>query len=188
MDCDMKEVFRLFITFLKIGTFTFGGGYAMIPAIRREAVDRRGWVGEEEIADYMAISQSLPGAFAVNISILIGKKVKGVAGALAACFAIVFPAYLTILLIIMFLGAVEDNVYVIGALEGIKAASVALILVTTIQLGHGILKTRLSWIVALASFVAIVALSINAAYAIMAGGIIGYFQYRYKRKKEGGAK
>ena len=92
----MKELWQLFITFLKIGTATFGGGYAMIPAIRRETVTKRHWVDEEEIADCIAISQSLPGAFAVNVAIFIGKKVKGIVGAAVACFALVFPAYFAI--------------------------------------------------------------------------------------------
>jgi len=79
---------------------------------------------------------------------------------------------------------VEDNVYIKGAFEGIKAASVALILVTTVQLGRGILKTKTAWVIAVISFVAIVLLSANAIYAILAGGLIGYFQYQYGKRKE----
>lgn len=183
----MKELFRLFVTFLKIGTFTFGGGYAMIPAIRRETVTKREWIDEEGITDCMAISQSLPGAFAVNVSIFIGKRVKGTIGAIVACLGLVLPAYLSILAILLFLGAIEDNVYVTGAFEGIKAASVALILVTSIQLGMNILKSAIPWIIAILSLVAIVLFSVNAIYAILVGGIVGYFQYRLdKRKKEAG--
>ncbi|NLT46829.1 MAG: chromate transporter [Clostridiales bacterium] len=180
----MKELWQLFITFLKIGTLTFGGGYAMIPAIRRETVTKRGWTDEEGITDCIAVSQSLPGAFAVNVAIFIGKKIKGIPGAVAACFGLVFPAYLSILIILLFLGTVEDNVYIKGAFEGIKAASVALILVTTVQLGRGILKTKTAWVIAVISFVAIVLLSANAIYAILAGGLIGYFQYQYGKRKE----
>ena len=103
---------------------------------------------------------------------------------MAACFGLVFPAYLSILIILLFLGTVEDNVYIKGAFEGIKAASVALILVTTVQLGRGILKTKTAWVIAVISFVAIVLLSANAIYAILAGGLIGYFQYQYGKRKE----
>ncbi|MGI6733802.1 MAG: chromate transporter [Anaerovoracaceae bacterium] len=180
----MKELWQLFITFLKIGTATFGGGYAMIPAIRRETVEKRHWIDEDGIADCIAISQSLPGAFAVNVSIFIGKKVKGTPGAAVACFGIVFPAYLAILIILMFLGTVEGNIYIDGAFKGITAASVALILVTTVQLGRSILKSGTAWVVATLSFAAIVLLSANAIYAILAGGIIGYLQYRYRKHKE----
>ncbi|MDD4582756.1 MAG: chromate transporter, partial [Eubacteriales bacterium] len=91
----MKQTWRLFYTFLKIGTFTFGGGFAMIPAIRREAVDVQGWMSEIEIADCIAVSQSLPGAFAVNTAIFIGKQVKGLRGALAACLGLILPAFLS---------------------------------------------------------------------------------------------
>jgi chromate transporter len=181
----MKELWQLLITFLKIGTITFGGGYAMIPAIRRETVAKRGWADEKEIAECIAISQTLPGAFAVNVSIFIGKKIKGSPGAFVACFALVFPAYLTILLILIFLGSIEDNIYIIGAFEGVTAASVALILVTTIQLGMNILKSKLAWVIASLTLVAIVFLTINGIYAILAGGIAGYFQYKYQRFKGG---
>ncbi len=180
----MKDLWRLFVTFLKIGTFTFGGGYAMIPAIRREIAGKRGWTDEAGITDCIAVSQSLPGTFAVNVAIFIGKQVKGIPGAVVACFSIVFPAYLTILVILMFLGTVEDNVYVIGAFEGITAASVALILVTSVQLGRSILKTKVAWGIAGLSFVAIVLFSVNAIYAIFTAGVIGFFQYRYGKYKE----
>ena len=180
----MKELWQLFITFFKIGTATFGVGFAMIPAIRRETVAKRHWVDEEEIADCISISQSLPGAFAVNVAIFIGNKVKGIVGAAVACFALVFPAYFAILLILIFLGTVEDNVYVDGAFKGIIAASVALILVTAIQLGRRILRNVTSWVIAALSFVAIVLLSVNAIYAILGGGLIGYFQYLYRKNKE----
>lgn len=180
----MKELWQLLITFLKIGTLTFGGGYAMIPAIRRETVTKRAWADETEIADYIAISQTLPGAFAVNVSIFIGRKIKGNAGAMVACFALVFPAYLTILIILIFLGTVEDNIYVIGAFEGIKAASVALILVTMVQLGMNILKSKTAWLVASLSLLAIVFFAVNAAYTILAAGLTGYFQYKYRKYRE----
>ncbi len=179
----MKELLRLFITFLKIGTFTFGGGYAMIPAIRRETVEKRNWIDEEGIADCLAISQSLPGAFAVNVAIFIGNRVKGIPGVAVAGLGIVLPAYLSILLILILLGTVDDNVYVTGAFEGIKAASVALILLTSVQLGRNILKAAVPWIIAVLSFIAIGVLSVNAVYMILAGGIIGYCNYRYGRKK-----
>lgn len=156
----------------------------MIPAIRRETVEKRGWIGEEDITDCMAISQSIPGAFAVNVSIFIGKRVKGSLGAIAACLGLVLPAYLSILAILLFLGKVEDNPYVNGAFEGIKAASVALILVTSIQLGANILKSTMPWIIAIISLVAIVIFSINAVYAILVGGLIGYLHYRLDKKNK----
>lgn len=181
----MKEIWQLLITFFKIGMFTFGGGYAMIPAIRRETVETRGWIDEDGITDCIAICQSLPGAFAINTSIFIGNRVKGIPGAIVASFGMIFPAFLSILIILIFLGQIEDNVYVTGALEGIKAASVALILVTVLQLGRKILKTKLGFFIAIVSFALIVLLEVNAIWAIVMGGVLGYFEYRYRKSKGG---
>lgn len=181
----MKEIWQLFYTFLKIGTFTFGGGYAMIPAIRRETAEDRKWMGEEEIADCIAVCQSLPGAFAVNSAVFIGKKVKGIPGAIAAGFGMVLPAFVAIIVILLFLGQIEDNVYVIGAFEGIKAASAALIAVTVYQLGRGIFKKFSSYIIAALSFVLIIVFEISAIWPLMAGGAYGLFEYMYNKKKGG---
>ena len=156
----------------------------MIPAIRRETVQKRGWIDEEGITDCLAVSQSLPGAFAVNVSIFIGKRVKGLAGAIMASLGLVLPAYLSILLILIILGTIEGtNPYVNGAFEGIKAASVALILATTIQIGMSLMKSCYAKMAAALSFVAIVFLSINAVYAIIAGGLAGFFIYKIKERR-----
>lgn len=156
----------------------------MIPAIRRETVHKRKWIDEEGITDCMAVSQSLPGAFAVNISIFIGKRVKGIAGAVAASLGLVLPAYLSILLILIVLGTIEgDNPYIYGAFEGIKAASVALILATTIQIAMGVMKSLYAKIAALLSFVAIVFFSLNAVYAILTGGFAGYLIYKIQERR-----
>ena len=105
-DEIMKKLWTLFLTFLKIGTVTFGGGYAMIPAVRYETVKVRGWMNEEEITDCIAICQSLPGALIMNIAIFVGKKIKGTSGALAAALGMVLPAFASIILIIILLGRI----------------------------------------------------------------------------------
>ncbi|NLP29550.1 MAG: chromate transporter [Clostridiales bacterium] len=180
----MRVLWQLLFTFSKIGAFTFGGGYAMIPAIRRETVENRNWIDEEGIADCIAICQSLPGAFAVNVAIFIGKRVKGIAGALFACFGIVFPSFLAITIIVIFLNQFEENVYIIGALEGMKAASVALILVTVYQLSRNILKNVTGFIIAVLSFVLIVFLDVSAIFAIILGGLIGFIEYKIRKGKK----
>ncbi len=156
----------------------------MIPAIRRETVENRNWIDEEGIADCIAICQSLPGAFAVNVAIFIGKRVKGIAGALFACFGIVFPSFLAITIIVIFLNQFEENVYIIGALEGMKAASVALILVTVYQLSRNILKNVTGFIIAVLSFVLIVFLDVSAIFAIILGGLIGFIEYKIRKGKK----
>ena len=160
----------------------------MIPAIRRETVDVQGWMSEIEITDCIAVSQSLPGAFAVNAAIFIGKQVKGLRGALAACLGLTLPAFLSIVLILIFLGQVKDNVYVVGAFEGIKAASAGLILVTVYQMGRVAINRISGYFIAAGSFALIVLLQVSAVWAILAGGLVGYLEYQYgkkKRKEEG---
>lgn len=183
-DKRMKVIWQLLYTFTKIGMFTFGGGYAMIPAIRRETVQTRQWIDEEGISDCIAICQSLPGAFAVNVSIFIGMRVRGIPGAIVACFGMVFPAFLSIIIILIFLNQIEHNVYVIGALEGIKAASAGLILVTVFQLGRSILRNVMGYIIAIVSFTLIVIFNINAMWAIIIGGLVGFVEYIIRKRKE----
>lgn len=178
----MKLLLQILLTFLKIGTFVFGGGYAMIPAIRRETVEHRNWIDDQELTDCMAICQSLPGAFAVNTAIYVGKKVKGYSGAFMACFAMVFPAFLSILLILLFLGSTDQNPYVLGAIEGIMAVSIAMILVTAFQMGRGVLKTKIAYATAALSFLLIAVFNISAILVLLVGGLFGYVVYYYKNK------
>lgn len=182
----MRELWTLFVTFLKIGLFTFGGGPAMVPTIKRETVDVHHWMNEQEMMDCLAICQSLPGMFAVNSCIYIGNKIKGIPGALVAAFAMTAPAYGAIIIVLLFLGKVENNPYVLGAFEGIKAASVALILITVYNMGKSILKDAFSYVVVLISFVLIVVLGINAVWAILFGAASGclYYVIGKVRKKE----
>lgn len=174
---------KLFQVFFKVGTFTFGGGYAMLPLIQKEVVEKLNWVKEEEIVDVFAISQSVPGVISLNSAIFIGKKVGGAPGAIAAAAGVVLPAFLSILLILLVLMRFKNNVYIEKAFAGIRAASAALILLSAIKLGRSILNDKTGWIIAGLSFVAIILLNINAAWAIIAGGIIGYVVYRWQRRK-----
>lgn len=183
----MKIVLELFITFLKIGTFTFGGGLAMLPLFRKAVAEEKGWMTEAEIADCLAISQSLPGMLALNAAIFIGKKKAGLAGSIAASLGVILPAFVSILVILMFLGKVEDNVYVNGMFEGIKAASAALIAVAAWQMGKQVLKGKLEILIAAGSFFLIAFGGINAVYVILSGGLAGLLAHWYRRRKKGGA-
>lgn len=149
----------------------------MVPTIKREAVEIRHWMNDEEMVDCLAICQSLPGMFAVNSCIFIGNKIKGLPGALVSAFAMTFPAFAAIVIILLFLGQIENNPYVLGAIEGIKAASVALILITVYNMGKGLLKSLFAVFVALVAFLLIVILGINAVWAILFGAAAGYIAY-----------
>ena len=179
----MKLLWELFYTFLKIGTFTFGGGLAMLPVIRKTVVDEKGWLTEAEIIDCFAVSQSLPGVLAINAAIYVGNKKKHFGGSLASVTGVVLPAFVSIIVILLFLGRIEENSYVLGAFEGIKAASAALILVTAYRMGKQILKGKLEIMIAVVSFVMIVVAGINAIWAIVFGGLAGLTSYFYRRRK-----
>ena len=178
----MKILCQLFLTFFKIGSVTFGGGLAMLPLIQHEATSHRGWMGDDEITECFAVSQSLPGVLAINSAIFIGYRVRGVRGAVAAALGVILPAYLSILAVILFLSALEQNPYVHGALAGIKASAVALILVTVWTMGRKVLKQHLDWFIAVLSFVIIVILGYSAIWAILLGGAAGFLSDQARRK------
>ena len=118
---------KLFISFFKIGTFTFGGGWAMIPLIEREVVDKQNWIKREDFVDALAIAQSLPGVLAVNISILIGNKLRGLKGCLMATLGTILPSFLIILAIAIWFVQTYDNPVVERIFKGVRPAVVALI-------------------------------------------------------------
>ena len=118
---------KLFISFFKIGAFTFGGGWAMIPLIEGEVVDKQNWIKREDFVDALAIAQSLPGVLAVNISILIGNKLRGLKGCLMATLGTILPSFLIILAIAIWFVQTYDNPVVERIFKGIRPAVVALI-------------------------------------------------------------
>jgi chromate transporter len=120
---------QLFFTFAKIGTFTIGGGYAMLPLIEKEVVEQKKWIDAGEFVDMIAISQSLPGIFAVNISILTGYKLKGNTGSIVATLGSILPSFLMILAIALFFRHFNENEYIRKMFNAIRPAVVALIAV-----------------------------------------------------------
>ena len=133
----MRNIYiESFATFFKIGMFTLGGGYAMIPLIEQEVVGRRGWVTKEEMVDLIAISQSCPGVFAINLSTFIGYRLRKTRGALCTSIGTAMPSFLCILLIAMFFHQFGDNPVVAAIFRGIRPAVVALIAVPTFDLAR----------------------------------------------------
>ena len=179
----MKILASLFLSFLKIGSVTFGGGLAMLPLIKYEAVNKKNWLSENEITDCFAISQSLPGVISVNAAIYIGYKVKGFWGAIAAAFGVALPAFVSIIIVLLFLKNFENNIYINGAFEGVKASALALITITAFQMGQSLLKTKTQWILGLMAFAIIVLLKMSAVWPIIIAGIFGYFYYGRARKQ-----
>ncbi|MDR0769340.1 MAG: chromate transporter [Dysgonamonadaceae bacterium] len=120
---------QIFCTFTKIGLFTFGGGYAMIPLMEKEIVERKHWVEPKEFIDEVAVSQSLPGIFSVNVSIFTGYKLKGYLGSIVATLGTILPSFLIILLIALFFRHFNENIYIAKIFKAIRPAVVALIAV-----------------------------------------------------------
>jgi chromate transporter len=163
-----------FRTFFKIGMFTLGGGYAMIPIIEADVVDKHHWVSKEEFLDLIAIAQSCPGVFAINISIFIGYKLRKVGGAIACALGTALPSFLIILAIAMFFHQFEDNPIVAAMFRGIRPAVVALIAVPTFNLAR---SAKISWTncwIPIAGALAIWLLGVSPIFIILAAGLGGW--------------
>jgi chromate transporter len=132
--------FDLFLTFAKVGVCTFGGGYAMLPILQREVVEKKGWATDGELTDYFAVGQCTPGIIAVNTATFIGFKYKGIPGGILATLGVVFPSLIIITAIAAFLSNFADIPMVRHALAGINAAVVALIASSVVKLGKSTLK------------------------------------------------
>ena len=117
----MKECWELFWAFAKVGAMTFGGGYAMLPILQREVVEKRGWVTEEDLMDYFAIGQCTPGIIAVNTATFVGEKKKGVPGGIMATLGVVFPSLIIITILAGIITSVSDLAWVQNAFAGIRA-------------------------------------------------------------------
>jgi chromate transporter len=131
----LRELWELFFLFARMGSVTFGGGYAMLPILQREIVEKRHWATEEELMDYYAIGQCTPGIIAVNTSTFIGYKKKGIPGGILATLGFVFPSVVIITIIAAFLQNFSDIAVVNYAFNGIRAGVCALILDAVLKLG-----------------------------------------------------
>ena len=134
--------FQLFWTYLKIGTFTLGGGYAMLPLIQREVVDRRQWIDEEEFLNMIALAQAAPGLIAVNSAIFIGWRIGGWRGVAGAVLGAVLPSFLIILLIAMIFQEWKEQPAVEAAFKGIRPAVVALIAAPLVKMAKAAMKDK----------------------------------------------
>lgn len=132
----MRQAWELFWVFFKIGAFTLGSGYAMMPEIRRELVTRRQWLNEDEFIDIVAVTQSAPGPIAVNLAVFLGLRIAGVKGLIATALGSILPSFIIILLIAMLFRGIQDNPYFVAAFKAIKPASVALILVPVVSIAQ----------------------------------------------------
>ena len=136
MPTDLTKARQLFGTFSKIGAFTFGGGYAMIPLIQREVTERRRWLEDRDILDIVAIAESTPGPIAINTATFVGYQVCGTLGAFCATLGVVLPSFLIILLVARFYAAFRSSAIVSGAMGGLRPAVIGMIGAAVVSVGQ----------------------------------------------------
>ena len=173
---------EMFTTFFKIGIFTLGGGYAMIPLIEEEVVNRHKWVSKDEMLDLIAIAQSCPGVFAINIATFVGYKLNKTRGAIATTIGTALPSFLIILLIAIFFHQFEDNKIVAAMFKGIRPAVVALIAVPTFNLAKRAQLNKWTVWIPIVSALAIWLMGVSPIWVIICAGI-GAFAYGKLRVK-----
>lgn len=176
----MGKVLSLFVSIFKIGAFTFGGGYAMIPLIEEEVVHKKEWLSKEEFVDVLVVSQSLPGALAVNTSIFLGYKISGILGAIASLIAVILPSFLIILVIAAFFMQFRNNYYVNAAFMGITAAVPMLVLVGALSLSKGVPKNIRSLITIVIALAALIFFNVHPVLVIVVSGVYGALFLRKK--------
>ena len=177
----MNIYWESFKTFFKIGIFTLGGGYAMIPLIEEEVVNKKHWVTKEEMLDLIAIAQSCPGVFAIYIATFIGYKLRKTRGAICTTLGTALPSFLIILAIAMFFSQFKDNKVVAAMFRGIRPAVVALIAVPTFNLGKRAKLNRYTIWIPIACALAIWALGVSPIYIIMIAAVGGYIDGRMNK-------
>ena len=160
----MKLYWEIFATFAKVGAFTFGGGYAMLPILHREVLERRGWLTKEEVADYYALAQSLPGVIMINVAAFAGRKLAGTRGSAVACLGVVLPSFVFITLIAAFIQGFLEHELAQRAFFGIRVVVCALIVQAIIKLWKASVKD----IFGIGIYVATLALAVFAGLPIIA--------------------
>lgn len=172
-ESRLSRIKKLFLIFFKIGAFTFGGGYAMIPFIEKEIVEETGWIESEDIVDIFAVVQSVPGVIAVNSATFVGYRVAGFLGALAATLGVVLPSFIIISIIALFLYNFRDYPLVKEAIKGVNIGVVALMISAVVRLGKKSVKNLFSWIICILSFFALVLLDISPITVLLVSAIAG---------------
>lgn len=169
----MKELLHLYLTFCKLGAVTFGGGYAMLPILQREIVEKRNWATNEEIADYYAIGQCTPGVIAINTSTFIGEKRKGTIGGIVATLGFITPSIVIIAIIASFLQNFADLSFVKDAFAGIRVCICVLIIQAVIKLLKSSVVDRITAILFVVVLLFSAFTTISPIIFVVIAGIIG---------------
>lgn len=172
----MKRLFEIFFVFFKIGLFTIGGGYAMLPIIQKEVVETKGWMTDEEFLDAISLTNSLPGPLATNSATFVGYRVQRVPGAVSAVLGAATPSVIVILLIAMVFTSIMDYPMVQYIFDGVRPAVVALILYAVIKLAKSAkISQYFNWIVAGIAFVMIAVFKLHPIIVVVTAAVYGIF-------------
>ena len=169
----MKDLIKLFFTFARIGGFTFGGGYAMLPMLQKELVEKQKWTTEEDLMDYYAMAQCTPGVIAVNVATLVGYRQKGYLGGIAATLGVVFPSFVIISIIAAVLTNFSELPIVKNAFIGIRACVCALILDSVIKLSKKAVVDVPTLLISIVVFLCVCFFNLSPIIMVVAAGLLG---------------
>lgn len=173
-----RQLWDLFIAFFRASNFSFGGGPAMLPLIRQEAVERYHWLTEEEYSDYVAISNSLPAPIGTKLAGMIGYQVCGWAGVIVATSAVFLPTTLIVVLLGSVIFTYADTAWLAGMLKGVRPVVVVLLAQTALSIGKKAIQGPSTWVLAITTFLILVFLpAIHPAFLVLGAMILGYMLY-----------
>jgi chromate transporter len=173
----MQEYVKIFVSFFKIGLFTFGGGYAMIPMFRKELIEKHGYITEEELMDYYSIGQCTPGIIAINVATFTGYKIHKTFGAIVATMALVLPSLIVIMMIANFLGEISDNKDLEHAFNGIRIGVVVLLVNEVIGIAKKNIKNRFQIIVLAIACLLVFFFNLSSVVVVLLAGIVGAIKF-----------
>ena len=177
------SLLSLFFMMFKIGALTFGGGYAMIPIIKKQFVDDNRFLTEGQMLDIIAAAESLPGALSINTSIITGFRVRRIPGGIIAAAGVVLPSVITITLITYFYNWLPPDSFVWHFMNGAKAGVIALMAVAIVSLFKSAVKTTFDYIIYFGAFLAVLLLKVHIVIIIIISGLIGFFYNKFRRKQ-----
>jgi chromate transporter len=180
MNAQWKMLFQLFWTFFKIAPVTFGGGFAMIPLIEKEVVEKRKWLTSEDVTDVFALSQSVPGAVAINSATFIGQRIGGIKGAIAAMIGVSLPTFLIVLTLGILYFFIQDNPKIEAAFISIRASIVAIIAYAAIKIAKTAIVDKSTFVIMIVGIPAL--FFIHPVIAIVAGALTGIVTISFKMK------
>lgn len=185
MKRNAKFYWTLFRSTFSLSAFTVGGGFVIVPLMKKRFVDELHWIDENEMLDIAAIAQSTPGAIAVNASILIGYRLAGLMGALITILGTILPPLILLSIISVFYQAFRDNVYFTGLMTGMRAGVAAVIVDVVMKMSIDIVRGKdpVAIVTMILAFVAACFFEVNVIWVILASGIVGLLNYFWKKKK-----